>query len=230
MQLQVVEHSDMRVLTTTQLAEAFGTQGKIITRNFQRNQDRYTPNEHYFSLAGDDLKQFKAERPQDVHLKYVSVLYLWTEKGAWLHAKSLKSERAWEAFQKLIDTYYQMSTQIKEMQGDDSKTPALLTQEQIYQIESRLSDLEQQMRESITLHSGEQRRVRIAVGERIYQLATEKKGARPVLFRALYSAIREQYDVDSYRDILQHDLQGALNFISTWGGEACEARSQTDCE
>ena len=216
-QLQVVEHSDLRVLTTTQLAEAFGTQGKIIARNFQRNQDRYVPNEHYFSLAGEDLKRFKAERPQDVHLKYVSVLYLWTEKGAWLHAKSLKSERAWEAFHKLIDTYYQMSTQVMGMKGDDNKTPALLTHEQIYQLESRLEALEQQLREALTLHSGEQRRLRNAVGERVHQLAINQKGARQVLFRSLYTAIRERYDVESYRDVKQHQLQDAIQFVARWG-------------
>ena len=106
-------------------------------------------------------------------------------------------------------------------------TPAL-TSEQVYQIESRLNEVERQLRESITLHSGEQRRLRTAVGERVYQLAKVKKGARPVLFRSLYSAIREHYNVESYRDVLQHDLQDALLFISLWGGDECEARSKAD--
>ncbi|WP_342510535.1 ORF6N domain-containing protein [Sporosarcina sp. FSL K6-1522] len=214
-QLQVVEHSDMRVLTTAQLAESYGTQSKIITRNFQRNEKQYVPGIHYIALTGEDLKRFKGERPNDASLKYVSNLYLWTEQGAWMHAKSLKSDSAWEAYSKLINGYYLVSAMMRDSAVDVSKTPTI-THEQIYQIESRLEAVEQQLRDSLTLHSGEQRRLRIAVGERVHQLVSNK-GARPALFRSLYSSIRERYNVDSYRDVKQHELQDALIFISRWG-------------
>lgn len=214
-QLQVIEHANARVLTTSQLADAFDTNSKIITRNFQRNQERYQVGSHYFVLAGDDLKQFKAERQNVANLKYVSVLYLWTEEGAWLHAKSLSSDKAWQAYQMLVANYYKVASQIAKGQGGVNMTPAI-SHQQIYQIESRLDALEKQMREA-TLHSGEQRRLRNAVGERVHQLAKSQKGARPVLFRSLYRAIREHYEVESYRDVKQHQLQDALLFIARWG-------------
>lgn len=216
-QLQVVEHSNMRVLTTSQLAKAFGTDAKIITRNFQRNQERYTSGIHYISLSGEELKQFKAERQNDASLKYVSVLSLWSEQGALMLAKSLSSERAWQAYQMLVNTYYETRSQAALSKGGDNMTLPI-THAKIYQIESRLSELERQLRENITLHSGEQRRLRAAVGERVHQLTKEQKGARPVLFRALYSDIKERYNVQSYRDILQHDLQSAILFIAEWRG------------
>lgn len=31
--------------------------------------------------------------------------YLWTEKGALLHAKSLNTDKAWEAYEYLVDFY-----------------------------------------------------------------------------------------------------------------------------
>lgn len=74
-----------------------------------------------------------------------------------------------------------------------------------------------QIKEAIALHDGEKRRLRNAIGERVHHLA-KQKGARPVLFRALYSAIREHYQVGSYRDIKQHQLQDALHFVSRWKG------------
>ena len=46
-QLQVVEHSNMRVLTTEQLADAYDSNRKVIMRNFQRNRDRYVLGIHY---------------------------------------------------------------------------------------------------------------------------------------------------------------------------------------
>lgn len=213
-ELSVVEHQEMRVLTTAQLADAFNTNAKIVTRNFQRNQERYTPGEHYFSLSGEDLKQFKASRQNDASLKYVSVLYLWTEQGAWLHAKSLNSEPAWTAYQMLIDSYYKTTNLLKEKGGDK----LTLTFEDWERVQNRLEVLELQIQEAITLHSGEQKRLRTAVGERVHELAGKEKGARSVLFRAIYTSIREHYQVESYRDVKQHQLQEALRFVENWKG------------
>lgn len=213
-QLSVVEYGEMRVLTTTQLAEAFDANNKIITRNFQRNQKRYIPDEHYFALSGEDLKQFKAARQNDPSLKYVSVLYLWTEKGAWLHAKSLNSDRAWDAYRSLIDSYYKVAAHHLSNGGGDNLTLAL-TSVDWAKVQHRLEVLEMQIQE-VTLHSGEQRRLRNAVSERVYELANEK-GARAVLFRTIYSEIRERYGVGSYRDVRQCDLQDALKFIENRG-------------
>lgn len=34
-------------------------------------------------------------------------LYLWTERGAMLHAKSLNTDIAWEAYERLVDYYFE---------------------------------------------------------------------------------------------------------------------------
>lgn len=208
--LDVIEHANSRVLTTPQIAQAFGTSPKVINRNFQRNKEQYHEDIHFFALTGERLKAFKGLRQNDVSLKFVSVIYLWTEKGAWLHAKSINNEQAWKAYQTLIDGYYKIQEQIE--------TPKTLeiSYEQFEQFERRMLVLEEQVKKSITLHSGEQIRLRKAVGERVSQLTT-KQAARPVLFRAIYSALKERYQVPSYRDIKQHELQDALKFVYSWG-------------
>lgn len=219
-QLQVIEHDGRRVLTSNQLADSFDTESKIIARNFQRNQDRYTQGDDYYVLKGDDLKAFKATRHDDVKLKYASTLYLWTETGALLHAKSLNNDRAWEAYQMLVDNYYKLSKQLKAINTSVNLTSTMLPPhiaEIFNQFESRLIALET-LREEITLHSGEQRRLRNAVNERVYQLSKKEKGARPVLFRALYSSLYERFGVQSYRDVKKDDLQAALRFVEKWKG------------
>lgn len=215
-ELQEIEHSHMRVLTTKQLSSAYDSSDKIVMRNFQRNRERYEIGKHYFALSGEDLKQFKASRQNDVSLKFVSCLYLWTELGAWLHAKSLNTDQAWKAYQLLVETYYSLAQKQALSEGHDNMTPALYDQ-RFYQIESRLEALEK-LREEITLHSGEQRRLQNAIGERVYQLTRKEKGARSVLFRSLYSALYERFEVVSYRDVKRDDLQGALRFVSNWKG------------
>lgn len=210
----VIEHREFRVLSTMQLADAFNTNSKIITRNFQRNKDRYEEGKHYFALSGDSLKEFKARRQNDDNLKYVSVYYLWTEEGAWLHAKSLNSDDAWRAYQTLIDSYYKIVQQVIH-KGDDNMT-LTLTNEEWEKFQHRVEVLEMQIQQ-VTLHSGEQRRLRNAVGQRVHQLTEKETGARSALFRSLYSALRERYEVDSYRDVKQHELQDALKFVEGWG-------------
>ena len=222
-QLQVVEHSNMRVLTTSQLADAFDTNKKLITNNFQRNKKQYIPEEHYFELTGEALRHFKATHHNDADLKFIPKLYLWTEKGAWLHAKSLNNDKAWDAYSALIDSYYKITAR-NQLNGVDPNMMLTLTNAEWEQVQHRLEVLEMQVQE-VTLHSGEQARLRKAVGDRVYQLA-KVEGARPALFRSLYSAIREEFEVGSYRDVKQFELQKALRFVNNWGGRDRESINQ----
>jgi phage antirepressor YoqD-like protein len=100
------------VLTTAHLAEAFDTETKIISKNFERNESRYTDGKHFFVLKGDELRTFKASRQNDDNFKFAPVIYLWTEKGAWMHAKSLNTDRAWEAYELLVDEYYRVNEMV----------------------------------------------------------------------------------------------------------------------
>ena len=87
--LQVVEIKGQRVLLTRQLAEAYGTERQIISNNYTRNKKRYVNGKHVIILEGEELKEFKASHQIDDNLKFAHTLYLWTEIGALLHAKSL---------------------------------------------------------------------------------------------------------------------------------------------
>lgn len=106
--LQVINQNGHRVLTTSQLAEAYGTDGKRISNNYGENKERYTEGKHFFKLEGDELRRFKSESLISGIAPNVNVLYLWTEKGAWLHAKSLNTDQAWEAYEALVDDYYRV--------------------------------------------------------------------------------------------------------------------------
>jgi hypothetical protein len=134
MQLRPIEHQKQRILTTQQIAEAYGADAKIVLRNFNRNKDRYTEGKHYFLLEGDVLKQFKTNYLQETSsqfdvsseetatqnedsLKGVNKLYLWTEKGALMHAKSLNTDKAWDAYELLVDDYYRRGDQIQNLQA-----------------------------------------------------------------------------------------------------------------
>ena len=99
---QVIEINGIRVLTAERLARNYGTQPKILQYNFSYNKKRYTEGKHYIALQGEELKKFKADLEIQGNLKYAHTLYLWTEKGALLHAKSLNTDKAWEVYDYLV--------------------------------------------------------------------------------------------------------------------------------
>lgn len=106
--LKVINHNGQRVLTTAQLAESYGTDNKRIANNFNENKRRYKQGKHFFLLEGEDLKRFKSESRISGIALNINKLYLWTEKGAWMHAKSLNTDEAWDAYEMLVDDYYRV--------------------------------------------------------------------------------------------------------------------------
>lgn len=92
-ELQEIEKNNERVLLTFQLAESYGTTADVIQRNFNRNKERYIKGKHFYCLEGNELKEFKAIGQIDVSPN-INKLYLWTQKGALLHAKSLNTDKA----------------------------------------------------------------------------------------------------------------------------------------
>ncbi|MBD5159183.1 MAG: ORF6N domain-containing protein [Ruminococcus sp.] len=107
--LTPVEHNGQRVLTTAQLAEAYETDVKVISKNFNRNKDHFIEGVHFYRLTGKELEKF-CIRQNDECKNYgkIRVIYLWTERGALLHAKSLNTEKAWEVYEFLVDTYFRV--------------------------------------------------------------------------------------------------------------------------
>lgn len=100
-----IEHKAQRVLTTQQLAEFYESDIKRISENYIRNNERYIHGVHYFKLDGEDLRKFKESANCGIAAN-VNYFFLWTKKGALLHAKSLNTDRAWEVYEKLVDTYF----------------------------------------------------------------------------------------------------------------------------
>lgn len=105
--LPVTEYKGIRVLTTKQLAEAYGTTSDVIGYNFRYNKNRYKEGKHYIMLEKQALRDYKTTNVEiQRSLPRISKLYLWTEKGALLHAKSLNTDKAWEVYDYLVDYYF----------------------------------------------------------------------------------------------------------------------------
>lgn len=196
--LSIIEHENQRVLTTSQLAESYGTDNRRISENFNRNKNRFTIGKHYFLLEGQEKQEFLNHTQIADGSKNAKSLYLWTEKGAWLHAKSLNTDEAWDAYEMLVDEYYR----VREMQIDTSQlSPELqmfkkifdsvaLTQLRQQEQEKRLNAVEKKQEniaEVLTLNPTEWRS---KVNKIINKIAQERGG-----FNAYQEVRNESYQL-----------------------------------
>ena len=113
--LTVTEYQNQRILTTAQLAESYETTDRRISENFNANRDRYQEGKHFYCLENEALAQFKNEYGNSVIAANVNKLYLWTEKGCLHHAKSLGTDKAWEVFEMLEETYFNKQQALRPM-------------------------------------------------------------------------------------------------------------------
>lgn len=111
-----VEHKDQLVLTTEQLAEVYECSTDNIKKNFNVNQDKFIEGKHYYVLKGSELAEFKNQ----VNICYLvhkqaSQLYLWTKQGASRHCKMLGTDKAWEQFDVLEETYFNQNARLENL-------------------------------------------------------------------------------------------------------------------
>lgn len=132
---QKLEVKGTRVLTTKQVAELYDTDAKTIQYNFRYNKKKYILGKHYIEIQGEELRRLKTRSEFPSSLKYSKLLYLWTEKGALLHAKSLNTDKAWEAYDYLVDFYFHA----KEKQEIPEKTAVVPTRIKAEPIKNNIS-------------------------------------------------------------------------------------------
>ena len=160
--LQTIEYADNRVLTTQQLAEVYETDVKNIQMNFKRNKRRFVEGKHYHLLKGEDLKAFKNSPTLSGSVdKHATQLILWTEKGADRHCKILDTDKAWEQFDNLEETYFRVKEQAAiSVEGLSTEMQALLMHDRkLVEQDKRITALENNEK----ISSGQRRDIRKAV-------------------------------------------------------------------
>ncbi|MCH8290745.1 ORF6N domain-containing protein [Candidatus Poribacteria bacterium] len=89
------------------IADYCGTEARRISENFNRNKDRFIEGKHYFKIEGEELKNLRLttnKRGGQIGGR-ARILNLWTQRGAFHHAKMLNTDRAWEVCQRLLNLW-----------------------------------------------------------------------------------------------------------------------------
>lgn len=216
--LQIIEHKNQRVLTTQQLAEVYETSENNIKNNFNRNKKRFNEGRDYYLLKGEQLKEFKnIVTDNDFVGKNANSLYLWTERGANRHSKILDTDRAWQQFDVLEETYFKVK-KLSPMEWVKLQNEALIeVDERVSGIETDVRDL----KENKPLNPGEYNYLNGQVRKRVRTIKEVRKlDLDSQQNRELYSFINR--DLNKYIGIRTRsqfrakDFERALQFIREW--------------
>lgn len=220
-ELKTIEHQGILVLTTKQIAEKYEAEEQIITNNFNRNKKKYTEGKHYICLTGNDLREFRAKNQNDV-LPNANKFYLRTQKGALLHAKSLNTDKAWEAYEYLIDSYF-----------NRKKTMPMTIQEQIQLLAKGNVELEQKIdavskdlqefKEDMPLLVVECEKITKAKNRKVVPLmggkesnAYKDNSLRGKVYSDVDSQLKREFGVTTYKAIKRNQCDLAVSIIEKY--------------
>lgn len=211
--LTVTEYKNIRVLTTQQIAEAYGTDTKIISKNFSRNKGRYIEGKHFICLEGEEKRGFINHRQIDDGSKNAKTLYLWTEKGAFLHAKSLNTDKAWEVYDRLVDEYFEKGSRKPMTTAEQIQLLAQGNQDH----EERIEKLENTM----TLDYGQQKYISDLVSKVVIEvLGGKKSNAYDEIGKKVFAEcnrdVKTYFDVNARNNIPKLRYQEAVEYIKEW--------------
>ena len=211
--LTVTEYKNIRVLTTQQIAEAYGTDKKVISYNFNHNKDRYIEGKHYLKLEGDEKTEFINRLENHDGSKNAKILYLWTEKGAFLHAKSLNTDKAWEVYDRLVDEYF----------GKGSRKPMTVA-ERIQLLAQGNQDHEERIEKlenTMTIDYGQQKYLGDLVSRVVIEvLGGKKSNAYDEIGKKVFAEcnrdVKTYFDVNARNNIPKLRYQEAVEYIKEW--------------
>lgn len=219
--LTVTDYKGIRVLTTQQIAEAYGTTTDTITKNFNRNKERYIKGKHFISLGGEEKNAFVNRGQFDRGLKNAKILYLWTKKGAFLHAKSLNTDTAWEVYDRLVDNYFD-----KQAKPKSAIEQLQLQSQAILEVNEKIDTVKQELdefKQDMPLLAVECERITTAVHKRgVDALGGKNSNAyrdsslRGKIYQDIHREVKRQFGVNSYKAIKRNQCDLAVSVVEEY--------------
>ena len=221
-ELQITEYKNIRVLTTQQIAEAYGSDTRVISNNFNRNKDRYVEGKHYICLEDDEKREFVDHHQIDDGSKKALKLYLWTEKGAFLHAKSLNTDMAWEVYDRLVDNYFEKPKAVPMTTDQKIQLLAQGNVELTERIDKVDKDL-QEFKADMPLLALECQRITRAKNQKVVPLmggksapAYKNKSLMHKVYSDVDAQLRREFGVNTYKAIKRNQCDLAVKIIEDY--------------
>lgn len=183
-----LSYQGVPVLTTEMLAQAYEVEAKRIRQNFANNRERFVEGKHFFIITSGELKEFRlqVENFDSQISPKVRALTLWTERGAARNAKMLDSDRAWDVFELLEETFFRVVRPDPAPTPDDFTGTLSITPEQ-----------------QCTLHEIVRAKVEVF-----------PKNQRPSLYAQAWSRFNTHFRLAKYCQLQREKVSEAITYLT----------------
>lgn len=227
-ELPVIEWKGQRVITTAQLADIYEATEKQIKQNFNNNLEHFKDGEHFFLLKGEELKSFKNQVENFDHpikdaLKFTSIMYLWTRRGASRHCKMLGTDKAWEQFDVLEENYYNPRENLLDGISPELKA-VLVVDKRVTAVEQKVDHLENTM----NIDYAQQKQLKDFANEVVVNAIGGKEahayryrnedGSKlsAQVFARFWRDFKDYFNINAYANLPRVRFNEALQYINRW--------------
>lgn len=221
---KIIEVNNQRLLTTEQLAEFYETDSNVIRKNFNRNKNKFIQDKHYVLIEGDELAELKNSKSNSHAVKKnARYAYLWTKKGVMRHTKMLGTDKAWDMFDVLEESYFSavVTQQIIPSQLSYREQALLAlaaneeTNERVDKVESDVKYLIEEVRLDASRYDSLGRFINTKIRQVISERALTPKVQKP--FRQdLNRSVNTICGVRTRNQIKDRDYEKAIKVVEDW--------------
>lgn len=215
--LSVKELNGQRVVTFKDIdvlhERVWGTAG----RNFRENKSHLIENEDYFSIKGDELKNFK--QATNFVGSNAKEIILITESGYLMLVKSLQDDLAWKVQRELVNNYFRAKSgqALNTSKLSKELKAILMLDEKTVEMDNRITNLEERM----TIETGSQKVLCDLVNKKVMAVLGGKdtpayRELGKKAFRQCWNDYKKILDVASYKDTPVKDFDLAKKVIIDW--------------
>lgn len=220
-----IEWNQQRILTTDQLAQFYGVKSIQIQQNFGNNKEKFVEGKHYYLLQGEELKDFK-DRLENFELvgRNAGKLILYTKQGASRHSKMLNTNRAWDMFELLEESYFTKEKEIIQMDPRDKLKLMYEFQEdtakRVDSIETEVKHIVNTMR----LDGQEEFEIKRKANAKIVEILGGKKSKAyetlsKKVFSQFWNSFKKYFSIPRYGELPKKKFEEALEYIDFWQPE-----------
>ena len=173
-------------------------------------------------MEDDEKREFVDHHQIDDGSKKASKLYLWTEKGAFLHAKSLNTDMAWEVYDRLVDNYFEKPKAVPMTTDQKIQLLAQGNVELTERIDKVDKDL-QEFKADMPLLALECQRITRAKNQKVVPLmggksapAYKNKSLMHKVYSDVDAQLRREFGVNTYKAIKRNQCDLAVKIIEEY--------------
>lgn len=108
-ELKAPEYNNQPVATLGVLADYLGTSKDTLKGNYHKNPDKFIHGKHYFNISHENMEVTTSHLLEVFDYKGTKGIQVWTERGCARLSKLLRTDEAWDLWEKMEDSYFNSS-------------------------------------------------------------------------------------------------------------------------